>query len=203
MFVPGRDETDANRDQILDAAAKVFAEKGYSGTRMDDVVAEAHLSKGTVYWHYKSKDGLLNAVMRRFLSMELRRLDDVTAGGESMADGLTAFVRHAMATLRRMGPLMALMLELYAIALRKEWAKKILREYYAEFRVVLCRIVQEGIERGEFRRVDPEDTAIALTGLFEGIILIWVIDGKVVDLERHANTALHLLLDGLRRQPPV
>lgn len=190
---------DATRDQILDAATRVFAEKGYGGARMDDVVAAAGLSKGTVYWHYKSKDGLLAAVMRRFLAIELRRFGRLTAEAGSVADGLLDCVRQVTDDLRHMGPLMPLTLEFYALALRKEWARRYLRGYYAEFRLALARSVQAGIARGEFRPVSVEDTTIALTGLIEGLILLWVVDDQTVEIGHQAEAGVRLVLDGLRR----
>ena len=196
-----RDDTEENREHILDVATRVFAEKGFHAARMDDVVDASGLGKGTVYWHYKSKDGLLSAVMRRFLAFELGRLQKAVSREASVAEGLVQFVHQMTDDLRHLGPLMPLTLDFYAIALRREWARALLREYYAEFRAVLSGIVASGIRSGEFRPVDPEDTAIALTAQMEGLILVWVIDDQAVDIGRHADIALELMLEGLRLRP--
>ena len=58
--------SDPLRDQLLDAAARVFARKGYDGTKILDIVAEARLSTGAVYGRFGSKNALLKeAVVRR------------------------------------------------------------------------------------------------------------------------------------------
>ena len=196
-----RDDTEANRDQILDAATRVFAEKGFNSARVDDVVASSGLSKGTVYWHYKSKDGLLTAVMRRFLSRELNKLNRLVTSEASVEAGLIAFVDQLIVALKHLGPLMQITLEFYAIALRKEWARKLLREYYAEYRSMLCAIIQAGIDSGEFRPVQPEETAIALSALLEGMILVWVIDDETVQIDQHTKAAVRLVLEGLKTRP--
>ncbi|MEZ5223721.1 MAG: helix-turn-helix domain-containing protein [Ilumatobacteraceae bacterium] len=58
--------TDPLREQLLDAAARAFAERGYSGTRISDIVKSAGLSSGAVYGRFGSKDELLTeAVIRK------------------------------------------------------------------------------------------------------------------------------------------
>lgn len=60
------DDFDPLREQLLDAAARVFARKGYAGTKIQDIVREAGLSTGAVYGRFGSKDALLReAVVRR------------------------------------------------------------------------------------------------------------------------------------------
>jgi len=197
---PDRDP-ERTRDQILDAAADVFADKGFDATRMDDVVSASGLSKGTVYWHYKSKEGLLEAVLRRFVGVELRSLERVGQREGSVADGLLQYVEQVMAEVQHLGPMMRLLLEFYALALRRGWARHYLAVYYAEFRARLADVVAIGVERGEFRRVAPADVAIALTGLLEGLILLWVADESSVQIDQHARVAVQLFLDGLRSRP--
>lgn len=58
-----KEEAAQTREQILDAALKVFSEKGYSKTTFVDVAREIDLSKGAVYWHFKTKPDLLAAVI--------------------------------------------------------------------------------------------------------------------------------------------
>jgi AcrR family transcriptional regulator len=62
------------RRALLDAAAKLIAERGYRGTTVDDVVAGGGLSKGTFYWHFKSKEDLLLAVLEERIDRPLHEL---------------------------------------------------------------------------------------------------------------------------------
>jgi AcrR family transcriptional regulator len=84
--VPSREEDEAEvggdplRDQLLDAAARVFARKGYDGTKILDIVAEAGLSTGAVYGRFGSKNALLQeAVVRRAASVVNLEVDGVEA----------------------------------------------------------------------------------------------------------------------------
>jgi AcrR family transcriptional regulator len=56
------------RSEILSAATKVFGSKGFEGTRMEDIAAEADLAKGTVYVYFQSKDEIYEAVVEQVLA---------------------------------------------------------------------------------------------------------------------------------------
>ena len=61
----------ATRHQLLDAAERVFAEKGVSRTSLNDIAQAAGASRGAIYWHFKNKADLFNAMLERItLPME-------------------------------------------------------------------------------------------------------------------------------------
>lgn len=55
----------ATRHRLLDAAEYVFVEKGVSRTSLHDIAHAAGVSRGAVYWHFKNKADLFNAIMER------------------------------------------------------------------------------------------------------------------------------------------
>jgi AcrR family transcriptional regulator len=79
-------ERDDTRRSLLDAAAKLIAERGYRGTTVNDVVARAALSKGTFYWHFKSKHDLLLAVLEDRFDRPVRELAQLLASASSQED---------------------------------------------------------------------------------------------------------------------
>ena len=77
-----QDKQDKRKDQILRAALAVIIKNGYERSRMDDVVQESQLSKGAIYWYYKSKKDmyldLVNFWVLRYsaqLTIWLKRID--------------------------------------------------------------------------------------------------------------------------------
>jgi TetR/AcrR family acrAB operon transcriptional repressor len=86
-------EAEKTRQQILDAALKVFSEKGYSKTTFVDIADEIGLTKGAVYWHFKTKPELLAAMISYGKEKKCKRFKDMAP--ESVADlraGLVGFV---------------------------------------------------------------------------------------------------------------
>ena len=59
---------DKRKDQIMNAALTVVATKGYSDCRMDDIVSEAALSKGTIYWYYSSKKDVFLSLVNHWVN---------------------------------------------------------------------------------------------------------------------------------------
>jgi AcrR family transcriptional regulator len=66
-------------EHILSVSAKLFIEKGFDKTSIQDIIQELGLSKGAVYHHFKSKDEILGAVMRRHFDRAAQMLDELVA----------------------------------------------------------------------------------------------------------------------------
>ncbi|MEU4387413.1 TetR/AcrR family transcriptional regulator [Promicromonospora sp. NPDC023805] len=78
---------DARRAQIVEAAMRVFATKGYQHTSMAEIIAEAGLSTGAVYGYFESKRDLFSAVARRTLGRRNADLEAAAAAGRPPAPG--------------------------------------------------------------------------------------------------------------------
>jgi TetR/AcrR family transcriptional regulator, transcriptional repressor for nem operon len=88
----------ATRERILNAAQRIVLERGFAGTSVDAVLAEAPASKGGFFHHFPSKNDLGRALLERYAAAEERMLDDFMALAEAESDDpgrrLVAFVRH-------------------------------------------------------------------------------------------------------------
>ena len=71
---------EARRDEIIDAALRAFAAKGFQGTSMADVIAEAGLSAGAIYGHFAGKKELFAAVAGRVLDSRSNETADIMIG---------------------------------------------------------------------------------------------------------------------------
>jgi TetR/AcrR family acrAB operon transcriptional repressor len=58
-----KEEAEATRRQLMDVALKVFSTRGYAAARLSDIAAEAGVTRGAVYWHFKNKQGLFFAIL--------------------------------------------------------------------------------------------------------------------------------------------
>lgn len=87
------------RQALLDAAAELIAERGYHGTTVNDVVALSGLSKGTFYWHFRSKEDLLLAVLEERIDRPLMQLIErlkTSSADEDMAPEASALFLELM-----------------------------------------------------------------------------------------------------------
>src|SRR5438270_5047268 len=90
---------DERPGELLDAAVRVFASKGYRNARLDDVAAEAGVTKGAVYHHFDNKEELLVRALDHHLARVFGRIESVLADKrETAAERLTHIVRRAFGT---------------------------------------------------------------------------------------------------------
>jgi AcrR family transcriptional regulator len=200
VHVPSEDLSEERQKQILDAAIKEFAQHGFHATRMEDIARASGLSKGAVYLYYKSKDAIIAALLRTLFAWELRGTRAIVEAEGSATDRLLAITRMFADELDRMTAAMPIFLEFYAVAFRQASVRKYIGEMYEEFRAPLATLIQQGIERGEFRPIVPDEAALVWIALFEGLTLLWAINPRGSTWREHAEVAIHLLLDGLRAQ---
>lgn len=191
-----RGETKA---QILAAATSVFAQKGFAGASMNDIVRAAGLSKGGVYWHFKSKDDIITAIFDQHFGLLITQLDQILAADGSAATKLMQLIAGAGQQSETWVAQFPWPMEFYALAARDEALNKLMIRYFRAYGQRLVSLVKQGMAEGEFRAVDPVDTVITLEALFEGILLLWAMDPTQFDLSRQVERSVRLLLEGLQQ----
>lgn len=197
---PRPDVSEERKSQILEAAITVFARLGFQQTRMDDIASQAGLSKGALYLYYKSKDAVIAALLKYFFTQEFKRLQSFADSEreESVAEQLLQLTRQFSSAMQWMEQLMPIAFEFYALAGRDKEVRKFLREYFKDYRTALARLIERGIEYGEFRAIDAEATAITLVALYEGMALLYFVDPQALPWSEQTETAVYSLLQGIQ-----
>src|SRR5215813_6311419 len=167
---PDEAKQGGKRERILDAAVRVFAEKGFYGAKVAEIAREAGVADGTIYLYFKSKDDLL-------INLFEDRMERVNANLREAIDTEST----AVARLKRIVKLhLELveqnrdMAEVISVELRQ--SSKFIREYsnpkFAEFLRTIAGTVVEGQRAGELRaNLDPHIFARALFGALDEIAL--------------------------------
>jgi len=169
-----RASPEARRAQILEAALRSFSEKGYHEATMDDLAREAGLSKGSLYWHFKSKAEVFAGLLAAY-TLELfqawEREADAYEGGSVIA----LLGRIGELSLEHIGGQTALLRAWAEFVVHRE-VQDLFAEIYRVSRRELCSWIRRGIESGEIRDVEPESLAAALTAGIEGLLLQALVD---------------------------
>jgi AcrR family transcriptional regulator len=195
---PRPDVSDRRRKEIREAAALLFSQEGFERARMDDIASKAGISKPTIYLYYKNKEALLEAILEDIFEGAYVVMEHILSDQRSAADRIVVILEATIDTLENAAWGYALMLELYALASRKEEMRACLERIFARGVTLLAALLQQGIERGEFRPIDPQETAIAMTGLVEGICLMQILCPGASDSHSVYRNVLALLLAGMK-----
>jgi AcrR family transcriptional regulator len=151
---------DARVPEILDAALACFAEKGFAGTRMDDVAARAGISKGTIYLYFESKEAVFKALARQSIGAQLEGVQSYLNAFEGSSADLLRFVITTIGGFASTSDRVVLAKVLLAEAgnfpeLAEFWRREIVDQGIAIFET----IVKRGVARGEFRAIPPAHAA--------------------------------------------
>lgn len=197
---PRPDVSEQRKNQIIEAAIKVFSELGFQNARMDDIADESGLSKGSLYWYFESKDDIILTILDQLFDQELFEWKDLAQTKSSAKGRLQDFLDHTIYAFKDMRYLMPVILEFYALTLRRDQVREVFKGYLNNYLQTLVPIIQQGIDQKEFRPVDPEEAAIAIAANFEGTILLWAYDPQKVDLAKHWKSGGDLLIEGLENR---
>jgi AcrR family transcriptional regulator len=201
-----RRRKDARPGEILAAALACFTERGFAGTRMDDVAAKAGVTKGTVYLYYSNKEELFEAVVRRELVPNIDRMEAALAepvAASVLLERLFAFWAKTVAC----SPLSVLPKIVIAEAGNfPELARFFLEAAPKRMRRLIASILRRGIASGEFRPVDVDHVVYCMIGplIFS---LLWQHslgphDDRPLDVLAVGRAHLDLVLYGLAPASP-
>jgi len=185
-----------SQEQLIEAAEKLFLEKGYDAVRLEDIGAQLGVLQGSLYYHIGSKAGLLRLVLRRRFTRMTLQVEEIAASSGSVRDKLRAAVLvdlnyrseklpEAPQWFRNpKGP--------------KETAADIAsdRKLVARFRKAFEDIIAEGVEAGEIRAdLVVSDAALAILGSCD-YVARWHV-GKPMTPDEVADSQLSLIWQGI------
>jgi AcrR family transcriptional regulator len=194
---PRPDVSEERRTKIIDSATQVFARQGFASTRMDDVASEAGLSKGLLYWYFKSKEEIIIAIADLLFGVEFRRMQNLSTEGKTAQACLGEFLEIFLDDLRGMLKIAPVIYEFYALAFRNAAVRRVMQEYLHRFVTTLEPIVQYGIDRGEFEPGDARQVTVAIGSALEGTLLLWAYAPEIVNPEEQLRISMALILKGL------
>ncbi len=197
------DTSEIRRNQILDAATKVFVRLGFQHARMDDIVEEFGLSKGTLYWYFKSKEDIINAILRRLFTGELENLGSLLQAEGTVSERLMQLTNNRVIGMKQMPDLVPIIFEFYAVAVHQQWVKQFIGEYFKHFRGLLEDLINQGIDRGEFHPVNAAETAISFASMYEGLTIHWLMEPEAVQWDILSENSIPMLLNGLKVRNPI
>ncbi len=184
------------------AAMELFASKGFSATTMNDIVAATGLSKGGLYWHFKSKDDIIIGILDQFFDPELAWMQAlVEQPGDSAVERLRALSAQIATAMQSMEALVPIMLEFFALAVRDQQVADTINGYYRRYTVGLVALLEQGQAQGELDIADKHTVALNIVAQFEGLALLWSLRPGQFDLRTHILTATELLLKALQPAP--
>jgi AcrR family transcriptional regulator len=179
------------RRQLLDAAVRVFARKGFNASRVGDIAEEAGVAHGLLYHYFRSKDEVLEAVFDENWSVLLARIESVEKTDEPAADQLRHIAAIVLRTWLHLPDVVRVVVREFGRS--PELAERI--GVLAQPIYAIERVIARGIERGEFRQdIDARVAATVVYGSIDELLTAWVL-GRLPDSEEGVAAAERTLLE--------
>ena len=190
---PTTPQKDDKRKQILKAAVKVFAEKGYHGCRISDVAEEAQVAYGLVYHYYGNKDGLLAAVFDTNWSVFAKAINDVADQPNlKMFEKLQQIVELGFQAFE-MFPLVVKVLVL-EFGRNSRLGEALENPAVAGVFASIARIFEEGKKTGElYEGIDPYAISVLFMGMLETAFVSFVLTANGTRSKIQSNITIEAM----------
>jgi AcrR family transcriptional regulator len=184
-------------DQLLEIATRLFKEKGYHNTSMQDLADALGMKKGSLYYYIDSKEELLRRLLESATSFLVVQIDEIYAADLPPAQKLRwALENHAVTMMEHLD-LVAVYLQEYRNLSPKRLTEALaVRKHYEQ---VLMQILEDGITSGEFRPLNVKMAVFGLLGMLNWTHE-WFCPGGEFTSQEIANMLADLALRGLLKR---
>jgi AcrR family transcriptional regulator len=188
----------ANR--ILNQAMRIFLAKGYHGTSIEDITRAARLTKGALYWHFRSKEDLLKRIVeefeKRFLDGLFQAVKDVRGDTH---DKFEEYFRYNAAFSYYNKELCVSFTTLAAeLVGAHHGTEPEFRRIYKKYQKFLSSLILQGKKEKVFKKeMDPDLAALTIIAFHDGILMRWFMNQNEIDGEAYVRTFKKIMLSGI------
>lgn len=188
----------ARRNQILDAATKVFAEKGFHPTTIKDIAGEAGIAHGTIYNYFENKTALMLGIFDRLNETDQRAADFAQLSEGDFRGLMKAYLRHRLSVLQEDN------FEMFRVILSEVMVNKDLRElFYQKILEPTFAIagpyMQQLAARHVIRPIDSDLAMRAISGMVLGLIVERIMGDQTLlsTWDELSDFLTDMILDGI------
>jgi TetR/AcrR family fatty acid metabolism transcriptional regulator len=187
------------RARILDAAVKVFAERGFFTATVAEIARAAGVADGTIYLYFKSKDDLLLRLFDEKMSDLLAEARAAIESEGSAAARLRRFIQLHLALVEKNPELASVLI----VELRQsaQFLKGLEKAKLSAYLEVIAQVVKAGQDSGELDpALSPSTVKRAIFGALDELALGWLLSGRKTSLKKTAAEVAEWLVRGLQVQ---
>lgn len=200
-----KDEALETREGLLDAAVRVFAEKGVSQASLADIATAAGVTRGAIYWHFKNKTDLIDALLKRTKTPQEEAWGTCCEAAERDPLG---FIRGKAVDALRLGTTDEDTRQVWNILFHKSEPVERTEPIAARKQTSRhdCALNMESffkaaIDRGQLPPdLDPRTATTGLSCYLDGLIYNWLMDPESVPLAEDAERYVDIYINGLKHR---
>lgn len=181
--------------KIFETSMKLFAEKGYDATSIEEITATVGVAKGTLYYHFSSKEEIFNFLIEEGMKLLQNSIDIKTAKYENYIDKIKAIILIQIKIIVKYEDLITILLsQFWGSEARNQKCKMHINEYINKIE----EIVKEGIEKKEIKQGNPKVIASEIYGLICSTLVYKVRIGEEIDIMSLYKEFENTIVEGLK-----
>lgn len=189
--------SEKTKQRLMNAAQACFRRMGYDSARVEDICAEAGVSKGAFYHHFPNKQVMFATLLDQWMGVVDEAFYQVRSGTERAPDALRAMARAARRLFANARENMPLVLAFWLHATRDPVIWEMAVEPYHRYHEYIASIIRQGIHEGSIRAVNADTAAQSIVGLAVGMLAQGMVGAGEQDWAHATVDAMELVINGL------
>lgn len=180
--------------KIFETSMKLFAEKGYDATSIEEITATVGVAKGTLYYHFSSKEEIFNFLVEEGIKLLQNSIDIKTARFSNYIDKIKAIVLIQIKIVVKYEDLITILLsQFWGNEARNQKCQKHIFEYIGKIE----NIVKEGMEAGQIKQGNPQAIASEIYGLICSSLVYKTRNEEKIDTMKLFKEFENTIIEGL------
>ena len=180
--------------KIFETSMKLFADKGYDATSVEEITATVGVAKGTLYYHFSSKEEIFNFLVEEGMKLLHNSVEIKTANLTNVIDKIRAVMLIQLKIMKKYD-------EFITILLSQIWGNEPrhqqFRTYIYDYIDIIERFIKEGIEDGVFRPCDTRLIAASIFGVICPLKIYKIEKTEEIDNEKIVNELMESIIHGI------
>jgi AcrR family transcriptional regulator len=195
-------EFQARRQEILEAATRLFANKGYHGTSMSEIAKEAEFSTGSLYNFFRNKEELYFKLLEEKITALESQVYAVIEGEGGVEEKLSSFVDVLLGFFEKERDFFRIFAEQrgqFELSAKGQFAD-VIHDRYEQYLGSMVKLMQRGIDEGLFKALNPAELALIFLGILNTMLFIYVNSKEPYNLKEKRAAILDVFFNGTRRR---
>ena len=186
---------DKKKRKIFETTMKLFAKKGYDATSIEEITATVGVAKGTLYYHFSSKEEIFNFLVEEGIKLLQNSIDIKTAKFPNYIDKIKAIVLIQIKIVVKYEDLITILLsQFWGNEARNQMCKEHILQYIRKIET----IVEEGIEAKQIKNGNPQVIASEIYGLICSSLVYKIRNNNEIDIMKLYKEFESTVIEGLR-----
>ncbi len=186
------------RSRLVQAAIPIFAKYTFRDAKMNDVAISADVGKGTLYEYFDSKDELFLEIFKMWFAILEAQIQDVMSAVKDPSEQIVIFYDQYFATIEKYSDTYYIYFDFWTELVRNpKISSQEIKDVYQSLRALMAGILEDGVNIGAFRKMDPQVKSIQLLSMIDGLLLQWLMDREAFSLKEIGKDSVRIFLDSL------